>query len=78
MILFSNYGGSAMNSSSPALIVGADTAGAACARETAEARYSVPVIDRRVHIAGDAFDAYDPHGVLIHHYGPRTYTGTHR
>ena len=27
------------------------------------------VIDRRPHIAGNAFDYYDKHGVLVHKYG---------
>src|SRR5260221_13414046 len=29
----------------------------------------VLVIDRRDHIAGNAFDYYDAHGVLVHRYG---------
>jgi UDP-galactopyranose mutase len=33
----------------------------------------VLVIDRRDHIAGNAFDHLDPHGVLIHRYGPHIF-----
>ena len=31
------------------------------------------VIDRRDHIAGNAFNAVDEHGVLIHRYGPHIF-----
>src|SRR3954469_480081 len=34
---------------------------------------SVLVIDRREHIAGNAFDARDDYGVLIHRYGPHIF-----
>ena len=33
----------------------------------------VLVIDRREHIAGNAFDHHDEHGVLIHRYGPHIF-----
>src|SRR5262245_23370005 len=33
----------------------------------------VLVIDRRDHIAGNAFDHLDPHGVRIHRYGPHIF-----
>jgi UDP-galactopyranose mutase len=52
------------------LIVGAGFAGAVCARELADARRSVLVIDKRPHIGGNAYDEYDAAGVLIHPYGP--------
>lgn len=55
------------------LIVGAGFAGATCARELAEAGFDVLVIDRRSHIAGNAYDEYDGHGVLIHRYGPHLF-----
>jgi UDP-galactopyranose mutase len=34
------------------------------------------VVDRRNHIAGNAFDHYDDAGVLIHKYGPHIFTPT--
>ncbi|MHB1952981.1 MAG: UDP-galactopyranose mutase [Sulfobacillus sp.] len=55
------------------LIVGAGFAGAVCARELADAGHAVLVIDRRSHVAGNAFDEYDAHGVLIHRYGPHIF-----
>ena len=33
----------------------------------------VLVIDRRDHIAGNAYDYYDDHGVLVHKYGPHIF-----
>lgn len=55
------------------LIVGAGFAGATCARELADAGHHCLVIDKRPHIAGNAFDHLDAHGVLIHEYGPHIF-----
>jgi UDP-galactopyranose mutase len=55
------------------LIVGAGFAGATTARELAEAGERVLVIDKRPHIAGNAFDRRDPAGVLVHEYGPHIF-----
>lgn len=55
------------------LIVGAGFAGSVCARELAEAGHNILVIDRRDHIAGNAFDVRDEHGILIHQYGPHIF-----
>lgn len=57
-----------------ALVVGAGFAGSVCARVMAE-DYGVRVlvIDRRPHVAGNAHDAPDEHGVLIHTYGPHIF-----
>jgi len=55
------------------LIVGAGFAGSICARELAEAGHQVLVVDRRDHIAGNAFDVKDEHGILIHKYGPHIF-----
>jgi UDP-galactopyranose mutase len=58
---------------STALVVGAGYAGSVVARELAEAGWRVEVIDRRPHIAGNAFDERDAHGVLVHRYGPHIF-----
>ena len=55
------------------LVVGAGLAGATYARELAEAGYRVEVIDRRPHIAGNAFDMVDETGVRRHVYGPHLF-----
>jgi len=55
------------------LIVGAGYSGAVCAREPADAGYSILLIDKRDHIAGNAFDKRDDNGILIHPYGPHIF-----
>ncbi|MFN7727293.1 MAG: UDP-galactopyranose mutase [Rubrivivax sp.] len=55
------------------LIVGAGFAGAVSARVLAEAGRSVLLIDRRPHIAGNAYDHLDEAGVLVHAYGPHIF-----
>jgi UDP-galactopyranose mutase len=56
------------------LIVGAGYAGSIMAERLAVERgQRVLVIDRRDHIAGNAFDYYDEHGVLVHRYGPHIF-----
>lgn len=55
------------------LVVGAGFAGSVMARELADAGQRVILIDRRSHIGGNAHDAYDAHGVLIHPYGPHIF-----
>jgi len=53
------------------LIVGAGYAGAVLAERLAsQCGKTSLVIDRRSHIAGNAYDRYDEAGVLIHQYGP--------
>ncbi|HEY0387352.1 MAG TPA: UDP-galactopyranose mutase [Gaiellales bacterium] len=56
-----------------AIVVGAGFAGATVARELAEAGHRTLVVDRRPHIAGNAFDHYDDAGVLVHKYGPHIF-----
>ncbi len=59
------------------IIVGAGYAGATCARRLAEAcGYRIAVLERRGHIAGNAYDRIDDAGVLIHEYGPHIYHTT--
>ena len=56
------------------LIVGAGFAGSVLAeRLAADADKRVLVIDRREHIAGNAYDRYDEAGILIHQYGPHIF-----
>ncbi len=55
------------------LIVGAGFAGAVCAERLASAGKKVLLIDRRDHIAGNAYDEKDAHGVLVHRYGPHIF-----
>jgi UDP-galactopyranose mutase len=43
------------------------------ARQLADAGRHVLVIDRRAHVAGNAFDESDAHGVLVHRYGPHIF-----
>ena len=57
-----------------ALVVGAGFARSICARRMAEDfGLRVLVIDSRPHVAGNAHDTLDEHGVLIHTYGPHIF-----
>lgn len=55
------------------LVVGAGFAGTVMARELAERGHHVRIIDRRFHIAGNAFDERDEQAVLVHRYGPHIF-----
>jgi UDP-galactopyranose mutase len=55
------------------LIVGAGFAGSVCAERLAHAGKRILLIDKRPHIAGNAYDEMDDHGVLIHLYGPHIF-----
>ena len=55
------------------LVVGAGFAGAVYARTLAEHGYVVRVIDRRWHIAGNAYDEVSNDGVRLHRYGPHLF-----
>jgi UDP-galactopyranose mutase len=55
------------------LVVGAGFAGAVVAEQLATAGREVLVIDRRDHIAGNAFDHPDSHGILVHRFGPHLF-----
>jgi UDP-galactopyranose mutase len=55
------------------LIVGAGFAGSVIAERAAAAGRQVLLIDKREHIAGNAFDELDANGVLIHRYGPHIF-----
>lgn len=57
-----------------ALVVGCGFAGAVLAeRIAAGSDRRVLVIDRRPHIAGNAFDRLDGAGILVHQYGPHIF-----
>lgn len=55
------------------LIVGAGFAGSVIAERCASAGKSVLIVDKREHVAGNAFDERDANGVLIHRYGPHIF-----
>jgi UDP-galactopyranose mutase len=63
-----------MPSSYDTLVVGAGYAGTILAERLAtQCGQRVLVIDRRPHIAGNAYDYLDEHGVLVHKYGPHIF-----
>src|SRR3954451_11445235 len=63
-----------MSDSYDTLVVGAGYAGSVVAERLASQRNQrVLVIDKRGHIAGNAHDYYDEHGVLVHGYGPHIF-----
>ncbi len=56
------------------LIVGAGFSGSVIAERLAtQQNKKVLVVDRRNHIAGNAYDYYDDAGILIHKYGPHIF-----
>jgi UDP-galactopyranose mutase len=56
------------------LVVGAGFAGSVIAeRLAADADRKVLIIDKRMHIGGNAYDVHDAAGILIHQYGPHIF-----
>lgn len=55
------------------LVVGAGFAGAVCARVLAESGCRVEIVEKRTHVAGNAFDEFDASGILVHRYGPHIF-----
>lgn len=55
------------------LVVGAGFAGCVIAERCAAAGKSVVVLDKREHIAGNAYDETDAAGLLVHRYGPHIF-----
>lgn len=56
------------------LIVGAGFAGSVLAERLAtQAHKKILIIDKRDHIAGNAYDYYNNDGILIHKYGPHIF-----
>ena len=62
-----------MNTRDSILVVGAGFSGAVIAREFADAGRAVRVIDRRSHVAGNAHDYVNAHGIRVHTYGPHLF-----
>jgi hypothetical protein len=55
------------------LVIGAGFAGAVYARTLTERGYEVSVIDKRPHVAGNAYDEVDSTGTRAHRYGPHLF-----
>lgn len=55
------------------IVVGAGFVGAVVAERLASSGQSVLVVDRRNHIAGNAYDYRDEYGILCHKYGPHIF-----
>ncbi|MCF8241885.1 MAG: UDP-galactopyranose mutase [Melioribacteraceae bacterium] len=56
------------------LIIGAGFAGSVMAERLAsQQNKKVLVVEKRNHIAGNAYDEYDEHGILVHRYGPHIF-----
>ncbi|WP_299648652.1 UDP-galactopyranose mutase [Sphingomonas bacterium] len=56
------------------MVVGAGFAGAVMAERLAsQGGKRVLVVDRRPHVAGNAYDRYDDAGILMHQYGPHIF-----
>jgi UDP-galactopyranose mutase len=56
------------------LVVGAGFSGSVLAERLAnDLGKSVLVVDRRLHVGGNAYDRHDDHGILIHEYGPHIF-----
>lgn len=55
------------------LVVGAGLSGATVARYLAENGFIIDVIDKRNHVAGNAYDYEDKYGFRIHKYGPHLF-----
>jgi len=55
------------------LVVGAGFSGATIARVLAENGHQVDIIDRRSHVAGNAYDYVNELGIRMHKYGPHIF-----
>lgn len=56
------------------LVVGAGFAGSVIAERLARVlNKKVLICDKRPHIAGNAYDHYNEHGILVHRYGPHIF-----
>ena len=55
------------------LVVGAGLSGLTIARELADAGHKVTIIEKRKHVAGNAYDYVNEHGIRVHKYGPHLF-----
>ncbi len=55
------------------VVVGAGLTGSTVAERLASLGKTILVIEKRDTVAGNAFDEYDKHGILIHRYGPHIF-----
>jgi len=55
------------------LVIGAGFSGATISRKLAEKGFNITVIDKRGHVAGNAYDFTNEHGIRIHKYGPHLF-----
>lgn len=55
------------------IVVGAGFTGATFAERMAAGGKRVLVVERRAHIAGNAYDSVNEHGILVHRYGPHIF-----
>jgi UDP-galactopyranose mutase len=55
------------------LVVGAGFSGLVVSRVLAEHGFHVDIIEKRSHIAGNAYDYINDHGIRIHKYGPHLF-----
>jgi UDP-galactopyranose mutase len=55
------------------LVVGAGFSGTVVARQLAEAGHKIHVIDKRDHLAGNAYDYVNNIGLRVHKYGPHIF-----
>lgn len=55
------------------LVVGAGLYGSTVARELADAGHRVHVIDKRGHVAGNAYEHIGHYGIRVHQYGPHLF-----
>jgi UDP-galactopyranose mutase len=60
------------------LVVGAGFSGAVIAHELAKQGFHIDVIDERDHIAGNAYDYENEHGIRVHKYGPHIFHTTNK
>lgn len=61
------------------IVVGAGLAGATIAERIAsQLDQEVLVLEKRKHIAGNCYDSYNEHGLLVHKYGPHIFHTEHK
>jgi UDP-galactopyranose mutase len=56
-----------------AVVIGAGVAGCTLSRLLADKGCNILMVEKRPHIAGQAYDETDAHGILVHRYGPHLF-----